>query len=41
MPAVRLGDVDLYWELIDCTEPWRSGPPPAVLIHGLGTGRRL
>ena len=41
MPAVRLGDVDLYYELIDCTEPWRSGSPPAVLIHGLGTDRRL
>jgi 3-oxoadipate enol-lactonase len=41
MPSVRLGDVDLYYELIDCTEPWRSGSPPAVLIHGLGTDRRL
>lgn len=41
MPAVRLGDVDLNYELIDCTEPWRSGPPPAVLLHGLGTDRRL
>lgn len=41
MPSVRLGDVDLYYELIDCTEPWRSGAPPAVLLHGLGTDRRL
>jgi pimeloyl-ACP methyl ester carboxylesterase len=41
MPAVRVGDVDLYYELIDCTEPWRAGVPPAVLIHGLGTDRRL
>lgn len=41
MPHVRLGDVDLYYELIDCTEPWRSGVPPAVLIHGLGTDRRI
>jgi 3-oxoadipate enol-lactonase len=41
MPAVRVGDVDLYYELIDCTEPWRSGSPPAVLIHGLGADRRL
>lgn len=41
MPAVRVGDVDLYYELIDCTEPWRAGVPPAVLLHGLGTDRRL
>ena len=41
MAAVRVGDLDLYYELIDCTEPWRSGAPPAVLIHGLGTDRRL
>lgn len=41
MPHVRLGDVDLYFELIDCTEPWHSGPPPAVLLHGLGTDRRM
>jgi 3-oxoadipate enol-lactonase len=41
MPHVRLGDVELYYELIDCTEPWHSGPPPAVLLHGLGTDRRV
>ncbi|MEO8603530.1 MAG: alpha/beta fold hydrolase [bacterium] len=41
MPDVRLGDVNLYYELIDCSEPWRSGNPPAVLLHGLGTDRRL
>jgi pimeloyl-ACP methyl ester carboxylesterase len=41
MPAVRVGDVDLYYELVDCTEPWRSGAPATVLIHGLGTDRRL
>ncbi|MBX3026084.1 alpha/beta fold hydrolase [bacterium] len=41
MPSVRVGDVDLYYELIDCTEPWRAGAPPAVLLHGLGTDRRL
>lgn len=41
MPGERVGDVDLYYELIDCTEPWRAGVPPAVLIHGLGTDRRL
>jgi pimeloyl-ACP methyl ester carboxylesterase len=41
MPHVRVGDVDLYYELIDCTEPWHSGPPPIVLLHGLGTDRRV
>jgi pimeloyl-ACP methyl ester carboxylesterase len=41
MPHVRVGDVELYYELIDCTEPWHSGPPPAVLLHGLGTDRRI
>lgn len=41
MPHVRVGDVELYHELVDCTEPWRSGHPPAVLLHGLGTDRRV
>jgi len=41
MPHVRVGDVELYYELIDCTEPWHSGPPPLVLLHGLGTDRRV
>jgi pimeloyl-ACP methyl ester carboxylesterase len=41
MPGARVGDVDLYYELIDCTEPWRAGAIPTVLIHGLGTDRRL
>jgi 3-oxoadipate enol-lactonase len=41
MPHVRVGEVELYYELIDCTEPWRSGPPPVVLLHGLGTDRRV
>lgn len=41
MPRARVGDVELYYELIDCTEPWHSGPPPAVLLHGLGTDRRI
>jgi 3-oxoadipate enol-lactonase len=36
-----LGDLDLHYELIDCTEPWRSGATPTVLIHGLGTDRRI
>jgi len=41
MPHVRVGDVELYYELIDCTEPWHSGPPPVVLLHGLGADRRM
>lgn len=41
MPHVRVGDVNLHFELIDCTEPWRSGHPPAVLLHALGTDRRI
>ena len=41
MPHVRVGDVELYYELIDCTEPWHSAPPPAVLLHGLGMDRRV
>lgn len=40
MPAVRVGDVDLHYELIDCSEPWHAGPPPVVLLHGLGGDRR-
>lgn len=41
MPHVRVGDVNLHFELIDCTEPWRSGHAPAVLLHALGTDRRI
>jgi 3-oxoadipate enol-lactonase len=41
MPHVRVGEVELYYELVDCTEPWRAGAPPAVLLHGLGTDRRI
>ena len=41
MAYARVGDVELYYELIDCTEPWRSGPPPVVLLHGLGADRRI
>ena len=41
MPHVRVGEVELYYELVDCTEPWRPGIPPAVLLHALGTDRRI
>jgi 3-oxoadipate enol-lactonase len=36
MPHQRVGDVDLYYELFDFTEPWKAGPAPVVFIHGLG-----
>jgi len=36
MPFERVGDVDLYYELVDYTEPWKSGPAPVVFVHGLG-----
>ena len=36
MAHAQVGDIDLYYELIDCTEPWTSGKPPVLLIHGLG-----
>ena len=36
MPHQRVGDINLYYELFDFTEPWRAGPAPVVFIHGLG-----
>ena len=36
MPHARVGEIDLYYELTDFTEPWRAGPAPVVFIHGLG-----
>jgi 3-oxoadipate enol-lactonase len=36
MPRSRVGEVELYYEITDFTEPWRSGAKPVVLIHGLG-----
>ncbi len=36
MPHQRVGDIDLYYELTDFTEPWKTGPAPVVFIHGLG-----
>lgn len=41
MPLERVGDVELYYELIDWTEPWKSGLPPVLLVHGLGGDHRL
>ena len=36
MPHARVGDIELYYELVDFTEPWKAGPAPLVFIHGLG-----
>lgn len=36
MPHQRVGDINLYYELTDFTEPWSAGPAPVVFIHGLG-----
>lgn len=36
MPHMRVGDIDLHYELTDFTEPWKPGPAPVVFIHGLG-----
>src|SRR5713226_1021166 len=36
MPHMRVGEVQLYYRLIDFTEPWKAGPAPVVFIHGLG-----
>lgn len=36
MPHMRVGDIELFYQLIDYTEPWKAGPPPVLFIHGLG-----
>ena len=36
MAVSRVGDVDLHYRFVDCTEPWRAGRAPVVLLHGLG-----
>jgi 3-oxoadipate enol-lactonase len=36
MPHQRVGDVDLFHELVDYCEPWRHDCTPVVFIHGLG-----
>ncbi len=41
MPHTRVGDVDLYYELIDYTEPWKPSHAPVVFLHGLGGDRRV
>jgi 3-oxoadipate enol-lactonase len=41
MPLARVGDIELNYDFIDCTEPWKAGRAPVVFIHGLGGDRRL
>lgn len=41
MPTARVGDVELYYELVDCMEPWKVGRPPVVFLHGLGGTHRM
>lgn len=41
MPHIRVGDVELSYQLIDYTEPWKAGPVPVVFIHGLGGDQRM
>ena len=41
MPLVRVGDIELNYELVDCTEPWKATRPPLVFLHGLGGNNRL
>jgi len=36
MPHLRVGEINLYYELLDFTAPWTAGPAPVVFIHGLG-----
>lgn len=36
MPHIRVGEISLYYELTDFTEPWTAGPAPVVFVHGLG-----
>lgn len=39
MPSMKVGEVDLAYELYDFTEPWRSGRAPVLFLHGLGGDR--
>ncbi len=35
MPVIRVGEVDVHYELADFTDPWRSAPT-VLLYHGFG-----
>lgn len=39
MPHARVGDIDVSYELVDYTEPWKPAPAPLLFIHGLGGDR--
>jgi len=41
MPLLRVGDVELFYEFVDCTEPWKAGRAPVLFIHGLGGDHRM
>lgn len=41
MPRQRVGDVDLFYDLVDYCEPWGHGRKPVVLLHGLGGNHRM
>jgi pimeloyl-ACP methyl ester carboxylesterase len=41
MPHATVGDIDLFYELTDYTEPWKAGAAPVVFIHGLGGDHRM
>jgi pimeloyl-ACP methyl ester carboxylesterase len=36
MPQQRVGDIDLYYELVDYCEPWAHDRTPVLFVHGLG-----
>ena len=31
--TARVGDIDIHYELVDYTAPWRTTPPETVLLH--------
>jgi 3-oxoadipate enol-lactonase len=41
MPFQSVGDIRLFYELIDYCEPWTRGPAPVVFIHGLGGSHEM
>lgn len=36
MPHQRVGDVELFYRVVDYCEPWTHDRTPVILIHGLG-----
>jgi 3-oxoadipate enol-lactonase len=33
LQSARVGDIDIRYELVDYTLPWRKDPPDTVLLH--------